>query len=595
MKRNTGLIGLLMAMALSPVAALAFDQLSIDVTGPDQGLQATLEDASLLRTAKDQGSDDPRDVVAAAQADYARLLNALYAQGYYGGVIHVRIDGREAAGLSPFAAPAHIGQIAISVDPGPRFSFASAELAPLPPGATPVPAFQSGLPAQSTVLRNAVETGISDWREAGHAKASVADQSIVADHRNATLDARIALAPGPLVHFGQMTVMTPSAVRAERIAIIAGFPEGQQFSPQTLDKVAARLRRTGAFASVNLTEAEKLGPNDTLDVGLDLADAPPHRFGFGAELSSLDGLTLSGFWLHRNLLGGAERLRLDGEISGITGTWTGMDYALTARLDVPAALGTDNDAFVTASAQRRDDPAFTMLQGGGSAGLHRRFSDTLEGEISLAYRYSFTNDDLGSRRFSLLSLPTTVTWDERNAPLDATSGFYLSTNIEPFHDFESGATGARLWLDGRGYLGFADNRVVLAGRGLLGSVVGAGAASVPPDYLFFSGGDTVRGFPYQSLGVDLGGGTVIGGRAFLGASGEIRAKVTDTIGVVGFADIGHIGANSFFDAAGGWQIGAGLGLRYDTGLGPIRLDAAMPISGPGGKGVQLYVGIGQAF
>jgi len=48
--------------------------------------------------------------------------------------------------------------------------------------------------------------------------------------------------------------------------------------------------------------------NNTLDIEATLTDAKPRRFGFGAELSSLEGLAVTGFWLHRNLLGGAERL-----------------------------------------------------------------------------------------------------------------------------------------------------------------------------------------------------------------------------------------------------------------------------------------------
>ena len=72
-------------------------------------------------------------------------------------------------------------------------------------------------------------------------------------------------------------------------------------------------------------------------------------------------------------------------------------------------------------------------------------------------------------------------------------------------------------------------------------------------------------------------------------------KVTDTIGVVGFVDMGRVDVNSFFDAAGGWHAGAGLGVRYATAVGPIRLDLAVPVGGNTGDGLQIYVGLGQAF
>ncbi|GKY89552.1 outer membrane protein assembly factor [Sinisalibacter aestuarii] len=594
--RLTTAMGFLAALALSAAAAPAFDRLDFAVGGDDARVAAALESASLLATQQGDPDTDPRDVLAAARADYGRLLNALYSEGHYGGVIHILVDGQEAAGISPFAAPARIGRVQVNVTPGPKFRFDKAEILPLAPGTSPATDFRSGAIARSTAIQGAVSTAVEDWRDAGRAKAAVTSQSITADHRDATLDAQVGLTPGPIVRFGNLVQLTPSAVRAERIARIAGLRTGLIFSPARLALVAERLRRTGAFSSVSLTEAEVLGPGNRMDIALSVADEKPRRFGFGVELQSLDGLAVSGYWLHRNLLGGAERLRIDAEISGIDGTLPGMDATLAARLDIPAAFGTDTDAFVTLDAEYTDDPAFRLYQGGGSFGVHRRFSARLDGELGLAYHYAIYRDDLGTRRFSLVSAPGTLTWDGRNSQLDPSTGLYLNADLEPFHDISSGITGARAWLDGRAYYGLAEDRFVFAGRVLVGSVIGADATAVPPDYLFFSGGGgTVRGFPYQSLGIDIGGGDTIGGRAFLGASGELRYRVSDTIGLVGFADIGTLGAASFLDGGGGTQIGAGVGLRYYTGLGPIRLDVALPVSGPGADGAQLYLGIGQSF
>ena len=70
----------------------------------------------------------------------------------------------------------------------------------------------------------------------------------------------------------------------------------------------------------------------------------------------------------------------------------------------------------------------------------------------------------------------------------------------------------------------------------------------------------------------------------------------DRIGLVGFYDTAFVGADRFDFDQGDWQSGAGLGLRYDTGIGPIRLDVAVPTSGPdAGERLHLDVGIGQSF
>ncbi|OYX25474.1 MAG: hypothetical protein B7Z10_06230 [Rhodobacterales bacterium 32-66-7] len=94
---------------------------------------------------------------------------------------------------------------------------------------------------------------------------------------------------------------------------------------------------------------------------------------------------------------------------------------------------------------------------------------------------------------------------------------------------------------------------------------------------------------------NLGPEFLIGGRYFLGASVELRADITERIGLVGFVDAGSVGLDGFLDGFNDPHAGAGLGVRYDTGLGPLRLDVAAPVSGDTGDGVQIYIGLGQAF
>ncbi|MDA0720755.1 MAG: BamA/TamA family outer membrane protein, partial [Proteobacteria bacterium] len=146
----------------------------------------------------------------------------------------------------------------------------------------------------------------------------------------------------------------------------------------------------------------------------------------------------------------------------------------------------------------------------------------------------------------------------------------------------------------------ADDGFTLAARGLVGSLLGAPTAEAPADFLFYSGGGgTVRGQPYQSLGVQtqVGGQTVTtGGASFLAAQLEARYAIRDNIALVGFYDTGFVGDSAMPGESGAWHAGAGVGLRYTTGIGPIRLDLGTLASGDdAGDSLQLYIGIGQAF
>jgi translocation and assembly module TamA len=155
-------------------------------------------------------------------------------------------------------------------------------------------------------------------------------------------------------------------------------------------------------------------------------------------------------------------------------------------------------------------------------------------------------------------------------------------------------------MDARAYRALgAKGGAVLAGRLQGGAILGASALGTPRTDLFYSGGGgTVRGQAYQSLGISvLDGSTWVdtGGTAFVAASVEARVKVSANIGVVGFVDAGAVGEGTVTGANSDWQAGAGLGLRYGTAVGPIRLDLAIPVHGAVGSGVQIYVGLGQAF
>lgn len=587
------------ALAIAPLSAAAFEGTRFETPGADADLARALQSASALRAAEAEGTTEPQDILAAARAEYGRLLGALYARGHYSAVISVRLDGREAANIAPLDTPARIARAEVRVDPGPRFAFGTARVAPLPPGAALPPGFAPGQPAESGQIRQAAEAGIAAWRGTGRAKAQVAGQDIVADHPRRTLSADIRLAPGPVLRFGRLAVRGQERMRLSRILAIAGYPEGQTFDPQALEVVAERLRRTGVFRSVALEEDEGITAPDLLGVTLTLSEERLRRYTLGAEVGSLDGLTLSGSWLHRNLFGGAERFRVEGEIAQIGARDNGMDYRLGVTIDRPADLRADTTASLRFGLVHLDDPDGRSDRAEFGLLLTNFANRRLTWTLGLDHADVRVRDRTGQFTYRHVSLPIGGTWEDRDNALDARRGVFAQVELRPFAGFDGAGSGLRAKADLRAYRSFGEgDRVTFAGRLQAGAVNGPTLLSTPREFLFRSGGGgTVRGHPYQSLGIPILRTLdfQIGGQAFLAASVEARVRVTDTVGLVGFYDWGHVGALGFFDDLGASHAGAGFGLRYDTGIGPIRLDVARPVSGRTGRGTQIYVGIGQSF
>lgn len=562
----------------------------------EEALREPLEAASLSLREADEGST-VQDRIAAARADYARLLGALYDRGYFAAEVSILIDGREAGEFSPFSAPQSITNIRIRVDPGLPFRFGQVEIGPLAPATQPIEGFATGSPATVPILRDAARAAITDWRDEGHATAEITRQNLQALNRDAVLNAQIRIDPGPQLRFGRLSASGLERLSPARFQEIAGLPNGSVFSPLELDRAADRLRRTGIFSSVSFSEGEA-NPDGTIDINANVIEAPLRRFGFGAELSSTEGGTLSGFWLHRNLSGNGDRLRFDAEISGIGQDSGNPDFEITADISRPASATPDTTFTATATLAYQDEDTFETTFFAFSAGAEQRLSDHLTGEVRAGFRFAEVSDAFGTRTVTLLTLPLALIWDDRDDQLDAASGYYADLSYTPFYATDSQEFGSRLVFDARAYRGFGeDNRTRLAARLQLGSIFGGDFLDLPADFLFFSGGGgTVRGQDFNSLGV-IRDGEETGGRGFVGISTEWRQDITDTFGGVAFFDAGYISSGALFDDSGEWHSGAGVGIRYQTGIGAIRFDLAVPIEdGPeSGQDFHVYIGIGQSF
>ena len=582
--------------------AKAMEELRFSMPGASPALTRTIESSSFLFEARERGDSEPLEIMSAARAEYGRLLGLLYEEGYFAPQISIRIDGREAADISTIQPPSQIGVVELDVALGPQFTFGTVEITPLAPDTDLPDGFTPGGVARSTDVRDAMLSALEGWRAQGHALAAPVGQQITAVHGREQLNVTLRIAPGPALDIGALVPRGVERTRPERVVAIAGLDEGERFDPDEVSRAEARLRRTGAFTSVAMRTAETANEDGTIDIEALIEEAPPRRIGFGAELDSEAGIRLTGFWLHRNLLGGAERLRLEAAIEGIAARVGGLGFNADARYTRPATLTRDTDLELGLNLARVDERDYEADAITADARLVHRFNDRLTGSLGVALRYERARFGLARAargRFGTLGLPAALTYDRRDRPLDARRGYYLSGDVMPYIGFGDAGHGARLRLDGRGFLGLGgDDRVVLAGRAQAGAILGSGLARTPRDFLFYSGGGgTVRGLPYQSLGVTQGG-VDSGGRGFAALSAEARVRVGDALSLAAFADAGYV-SSGVFSGSSDWHAGAGVGVRYATPVGPLRLDIATPVrrnaSATGVRRLQIYIGVGQAF
>lgn len=599
------------------------DQSEIDadaVIGDPQTYTATLETtatgdvanairgASALLADQAAPASGAAGLLAKARSDYRRILAALYNQGYYGGDISILVGGKEAANLPPDIDLPDPVSVVLRVDAGPLFRFGNVKItnrAPLISDAgdqveqPEIAGFGAGLVARATVVGRAEQLAVDAWRQQGYAEAAVVDRQVVADHASDTVDVTITVAPGRHATVGSIGVSGTNRMDPAFVAQQTGLIAGDDYDPDDIARAEKRLARLDVFRAMRIEAAGAIGNDGVLPFNVIVEEQAERRFGVGATYSTIDGLGIEGFHLWRNLFGRAERLRLDAKVAGIN--WPiateEFDYAFGGTFTKPGFLNPDNDLVAAVSAERSVLPAYTETSASARVGLTQYLTDQLTLDGAAFYERSLFEDDFGTRNFSLAGLTGGLIWDARDNLQDATEGFYVNVTAEPFYEFYYGNPAFRTTAEVRGYLSvMGDKQLVLAGRAKVGALVGSAIDEIPPDRLFFAGGGgSVRGYGFKSIGVDGPGDTVTGGKYLVEGSLEARYKVTNDIGIVAFVDGGYVAAEEF-PGLDQLRLGVGAGVRYYTGLGPLRLDVAVPINKrPEDPDYALYVGIGQAF
>jgi translocation and assembly module TamA len=183
--------------------------------------------------------------------------------------------------------------------------------------------------------------------------------------------------------------------------------------------------------------------------------------------------------------------------------------------------------------------------------------------------------------------------------LNPTRGYRARLDLTPYQSF-SGPNltfvSGRLW--GSTYQRLTDSdRYIIALSAALSSIAGPSLDQIPADKRIYSGGGgSIRAYGYQRAGALNINNRPIGGKSSFELSAEARIKITDNIGIVPFLDAGSYYPTSMPKLGQRLLVGPGLGFRYYTGFGPIRLDIATPLNRRSGDSlVQFYISLGQAF
>jgi translocation and assembly module TamA len=627
------LFGLFGSEEAPPVSADAVAyQLSFEGLAGDKDLLRALQDVSILHRLRQEPPPDGDGVVRRAEADLPRLTEALWGAGYYDGHVSILIDevrlapnGSALPAVASRRAERYRGRapvpVRILVVRGALFTLQSVVAvgahtgAPFDPVELPsrVLRFGPDEPARSSTVVALEARLVDHFRARGHPFSKVARRDAVVDHRSKTLAVTLVVDPGPLARVGTVAVRGTRDVDAAVVRSFIYTEPGDPYSSKSTAAVRKSVARIEALGSVRVREDEALDAQGNLPLFVDVTERPSRLVGVSARYSTIDGPGVTAYWAHRNLFGGAERLRLDADLFftnrggrfDITNgkddndlDWSNLGGRFGASFLKPALWGTRNDFLLDAFVAREVTESYTSWSAGATAAIRHRFSDVFSIQSGLEIETGQARDVLGRLDYTLVGLPLALTYDSTDSLLDPTRGSRVRASVTPYPAFLGSDPGIFV-AKGQAstYYAFDEEaRYVLAGRIGVGSIAGAALADIPANRRFYAGGGgSVRGYAYKTLGPKALG-EPIGGRSLLEGSIEARIKVTETIGIVPFVDAGTAFASSLPNFGERIRVAAGLGLRYYTGIGPIRLDVAFPLNREqGDSAAAVYISLGQAF
>ncbi len=556
----------------------------------DKDLRDLLEASSQLKTLVKQPPPTVAGIERRAQEDVERLRKTMRSEGYYDGTVSYSLD----AAKTPVA-------VQITVAPGPRYTLTEFEISyagEATPGPEARPSLKDlgiklGMPAESAKIAEAQRMLIMKLAERSWPDAKIDDGKFVVDRQGKTMTARLRVDPGPAARFGTVTVEGAETVDPDYIRQLVSWEKGAPYDSRKVMETRRALLGTALFSTVSVDLSDAPTRGEERGVVVRVAEKPHRTIGAGFSYSTDIGVGGEVFWEHRNFFGANETLRTSIKAAQI-------EQSAEVRLRKPAYLHRDQAFLSSAAFTHKDTDAFDQLSVSGFVGLERQWTPQLRTIFGLAPSYDVVEDNDEERQFALLGLPATIYWDTSDNRLDPTRGFRLDVNTTPY--VGTGSDTLAFVTASVGVSGYhkidKKGKYVLAGRARVGSLVGADTTEVPATKRFYAGGGgSIRGYEFQNVGPLDSENDPLGGRSLIEIGTEVRIRLTDTIGIVPFVDGGTVFDDSYptFDETVRWA--AGLGLRYHTKIGPVRVDFGFPINGRDDvdDAFQFYISFGQAF
>lgn len=584
---------LLFLIVWLPLAA--FENYTVSFEGVDD--EQTLELLKSISQLSALQSNPPGTLAALrrrAEADIINLTQALQSEAYYTPKITLSINDD----IEPV-------QVTLSIDTGPIYPLTDFRLLPLQDDDTcsPTSLYELvkmkhlgiclGEPAYPCDILAAEEAVLERLNRKGYPFAKIEKRDVVVDQAAKSVYVTLHINSGPLATFGLTTICGQKHLSSRFFEKKIDWCEGDVFTPKKIAKTQEALEASGLFRSVLITPGTELAPDGTLPINIEVSEAKRRSIAIGLNYMTQFGPGITTEWQHRNFDGAGQRLSISADV------WQNMQQG-TVRIVTPDWKMPKQDLIWLAEYGYERTKGFSESYASCSLLLERQLNERMSISYGGMYKHLVSEHSDNNKSFDLLKVPLQFRWSNANNPLDPTKGMsYHLKAIPTLQMFNPRFFYCINTFTGMWYHSLSeDNRCVLAAKLMLGSIAGASRHEIPPPERFYAGSEnTLRGYHFLTVSPLNHKHDPTGGRSMAILSLETRYRLNENFGCAAFYDVGNVYGNSLPALSHKQLQAVGVGLRYYTAIGPLRLDVAFPLNrrkhldAP----LQVYFSIGQSF
>ena len=414
----------------------------------------------------------------------------------------------------------------------------------------------------------------------GYLDARFVEASFTVDREANAVDLDWQLDTGPRYRFGKV-VIDQDVLRSNLVDRYHGIAEGDVFDTRRLIELQLKLNNSNYFESVSLDIQKDQATNARIPVVVNTVPRKRRRYDLGLGFGTDTGPRVSAGIESRRVNKRGHRYRVNGRASTV-------ESALQAEYIIPIKEVTKDRWRIYGQVLRADVGDADALQYSLGAGREDSWLGVRRRLFLNAERSTFEFGDLGSQNATLVYPGLTLSYDRLDNPQFVRRGFSLAATLQGGADALGSVTDfLSLQLTGRGILPIGQRGRLLAAADA--RVVESGSFSaLPPSQRFFLGGDrSVRGYAFQSISPENAFGDDIGGSRSLSFNLEADYQIAGNWGVAAFFDGGDVSDGTPTD----FLRGAGVGVRYRSPVGMIRIDVAHPLDDPDND-VRVHLSIG---